>query len=173
MSDSSQSTQSTQPTSPPTTSPPPGWYPEGQFMRWWDGASWGPYAPTSPQGGTASNDRTMAIFSHLGFLAGGFVIPLILYAISGDQAHPQTRYHAREALNFHITFMIVWFAMFTVMFGSLVFSASQNQAPYGFILFPLMFVAMFANIGLSILGAVKASAGVAWRYPVSLRLIKK
>ncbi len=142
-------------------------------MRWWDGSAWGPYAPTAPPTGPSNSDRTMAIFSHLGFLAGGFILPLIMYVISGDQLHPQTRNHAREALNFQITFMIAWFGMFALFFGSIVISASSSSPPFGLVVFPLLFVVMAANIGLSIVGATRAASGSSWRYPVCLRLIRQ
>ena len=61
---------------------PPGWYPEGAHLRWWDGANWGPYAPATPTGPPQSEEergRTMAVVSHLGFIAGGFILPVWLY----------------------------------------------------------------------------------------------
>ncbi len=151
-------------------SAPAGWYNDGHGHRWWDGTQWGPYAPAAP--GYDPNDKTFAILSHLGMLVGGFVPALVLYLISTDSNRPMTRWHAREALNFQITFTIVWLIGFALMFGSIVSSAATESIPFGVFIFPLMFLLYGGAMVLSVIGSIRASQLKQWRYPVSIRFIK-
>lgn len=146
----------------------PGWYHDGFAMRWWDGYQWGPYG--QPAG--ANNDQMVATIAHLGFLVGGFVLPLVLYLIQQDKKS-FVAHHAREALNFQLTFTAAWFGGFVLMFGgSLALSATNQPAALFFLIFPLMFVAMIANYVFGILGMVRAGQQVWWRYPVTFRFVR-
>jgi uncharacterized protein len=169
------SAQSVQPT-------PPGWYFDGQGMRWWDGAKWGPAAPPT---GRTSDDRTLSMLAHGGVLVGGFILPLILYLISNDRERPETRWHAREALNFQITFMVVHFGGFFLGFGALAlggaFAASASEDAVGpgagfglgFVaFFVLILGAIAANVVFSIIGAMRANNGVRWKYPVRIPFVR-
>ncbi|MFN8051835.1 MAG: DUF4870 domain-containing protein [Acidimicrobiales bacterium] len=159
---------------------PPGWYPEGAHLRWWDGANWGPYAPATPTGPPQSEEergRTMAVVSHLGFIAGGFILPLVLYLI--EKGKPDRNrfvcHHACEALNFAITFMVVWIGGFVLMFATLPFTVDTSDSP-AFpwplaVLFPLMMLSMLSTYVFGILAMVRANKGVWWRYPVSIRFV--
>ena len=164
--------------SPPTV--PPGWYPEGPHLRWWDGVQWGPYAPpAAPYDPRPEEERgrTTAVVSHLGFVAGGFILPLVLYLIERGKPD-RNRYvchHACEALNFAITFMVVWFGGFVLMFVAVPLSAvasDGNAAPWAFVaFFPVMIGAMLSTYVFGILAMVRANQGVWWRYPVSIRFV--
>jgi uncharacterized Tic20 family protein len=107
----------------------------------------------------APNDRTLAILAHLGGFFTGFIAPLILFLIK--KTEPDSQFdteHAKEALNFQIT---VWLALFA--------SAMLTFILIGLLLIPVIVV---ANFILCIMGAVKASNGQTFRYPLTLRLIK-
>jgi uncharacterized protein len=168
------------PADPTSSTTQPGWYHDGHSQRWWDGTQWGQYAPQQPFQYTGpatppvdSNDKTLAVLAHLGMLFGGVIVPLIMYLIANDRERPMTRAHAREALNFQITFMIVYFGAFILLFAAIIPSMSSDQPPIAFfIVFPLIFVLWFIAIGFSIAAAIKASQGKPWRYPVSFRFIK-
>ena len=165
--------------------PPPGWYPDpyGQ-PRWWDGTAWGAAAPTGPSGppgSSPSNTRTLAVLSHLGFLFGGFLLPLVIY-LTADRGDRFLRHHASEALNFQLTFMVAWLGGFAVMFG-VVFggiglasgsgdSAGGAVVAIGFVLmWVLLLGAVAVSWGFGILGAMRANQGRWWRYPVCIRLV--
>jgi uncharacterized protein len=156
---------------PPRSGPPPGWYrePGSQSLRWWDGAQWGPVAPSSPQG----SNTALSVFCHLGLFLMGIVLPLIIYTTAGKD-DPDVRHHAREALNFQLTFLLVWMAGFLGMFlvvGATLF-AGTTAPPVGlFVGFPMLFGLFFAAVGFAIYGAVQAGRGQRWRYPVSIRLV--
>ncbi len=107
----------------------------------------------------AKPDRTFAILAHLGGLFTGFVAPSILYLIK--KSEPNAEFdtdQAKEALNFQITMCLAYFASWVSMVVLI-----------GFLLFPLL---VLGNLVLCIVAAVKASNGEAYRYPLTLRLVK-
>ncbi len=57
------------------------------------------YTPTS-------DEKTMAILSHILTLVCGFIAPLIIYLIKKDESKFVAE-HARESLNFQITLFII------------------------------------------------------------------
>ena len=149
-------------------------------MRWWDGAAWGPVAPG---GGPASNDRTLSILAHGGVVVGGFVLPLVFYLIADDETRPETRWHAREALNFQLTFLAAYLGAFIVFFVGLaasgVFGASGSEAGAGIgfglsfvVFFAVVFGAVILNIVFSVIGAMRANAGIRWRYPLRIPFVR-
>jgi uncharacterized Tic20 family protein len=123
----------------------------------------------SPQGGQAGpskDERTMALICHLLPFAGcllpnvpvlNIVAPLVLWLIKKDDM-PFLKDQGREVLNFQITVSIAIFICMLTLW----------------LILPILIAIAIgiAAIVLMILGAIKASDGVAYRYPFSLRLIK-
>ena len=102
------------------------------------------------------NARTFAILAHIGGLFTGWLAPLILWLIKKDEPGSQIAADAaKEALNFQITLFFVYMALTFTVVG----------------LF-LIWVPMIVSFVFSILAAVKASNGVDYKYPLTLRLIK-
>src|SRR5215212_8669083 len=66
-----------------------------------------------------SDDKTMAILSHVLTLAVGFVAPLIIYLIKKDSSSFAT-YHAKESLNFQITIFIIIIVLIITVIGILL-----------------------------------------------------
>ncbi|MDZ7676594.1 MAG: DUF4870 domain-containing protein [Acidimicrobiales bacterium] len=98
----------------------------------------------------------MATLAHAGQLLGGFIVPLIIYLVKKDES-PFVEDQAKEALNFSITITlasIVSFVLIFVLIGIL-----------------LIVVVMVVAIVFPILGAVAASRGEYYRYPLCLRLV--
>jgi len=167
------------PPPPPVAGPPPGWYHDGVALRWWDGAAWGPVAP----GGTVnSDDKTLSVLAHGGVLVGGFILPLIFYVIADDEQRPETRWHAREALNFQLTFLAAYLGAFIVFFVGLgasgAFGASGSDAGAGIgfgisfvVFFVFVFGAVILNFVFSIIGAMRANAGIRWKYPIRIPFV--
>lgn len=166
---------------------PPGWYPDptnGGQQRWWDGAKWGgfagPFIPVQPeqyasgssqavqtpttwmspyaasQSGLSSDDRTVAVLTHVSMLFFGFICPLVVYLVYKDK-DPFVRHHAAEALNFYIT-LLCWIAAGMVLMLVVV----------GF--FVLIGVVGFAFV-MPIVGAVAASKGKWYRFPLIFRFV--
>lgn len=119
----------------------------------------------------------MAVLSHLGPFAGGFILPLILYLI--EKGKPDRNrfvcHHACEALNFAITFYLCWFGGFIALFATSIASIPDSpnaDPPVGiFVFFPLMFILMGLYFVFGIVGMIKAGKGVWGRYPVNIRFV--
>ena len=111
-----------------------------------------PVSSVNPQ------DKTIAILVHIGGLFFSWLAPLIIYLVKKGSNEDYTTYHAREALNFQLTLLIVYFVCFILSFVII-----------GLFMF---WLAMMANLILSIMAAVKASNGVDYRYPMTIRFVK-
>ncbi|MDE2248328.1 MAG: DUF4870 domain-containing protein [Xanthomonadaceae bacterium] len=103
------------------------------------------------------------MFAHLSALAGlvvpfGSILgPLIVWLIKKDTM-PLVNDQGKEALNFNITV-----AMAAVVCGVLVFVL------VGFLLLPALVITWLAFV---IIATIKASEGVTYRYPFTLRLVQ-
>ena len=109
---------------------------------------------TEPAIPPTSDEKTMAILSHVLTLAVGFLAPLIIYLIKKDESSFVTS-HAKESLNFQITIFIIIAALFITVIGIL-----------------LVWIVGILALVLVIMATIKASEGKLYRYPFSLRLIK-
>jgi uncharacterized Tic20 family protein len=159
--------------------PPPGWYFDGQVLRWWSGTEWGPAAPhplaidpSSPEAG-----KTWAIVSHLGVFIGGFILPLVAYVTQKDK-NAFARHHAAESLNFQLTLLLVQLAMVPVFIATVVASIPEqagttSEVPWGIlVIFPLFFIVWIGAVVLSILGAIRANELVWWTYPIRIPFVR-
>ena len=132
--------------------------------------------PTNTDSGTevTADERQWAMFAHLSALAGGlltsavggwgwFLGPLIIWLMKKDTM-PFVADQAKEALNFNITvsaLMILFVVLGVATLG------------LGFLLTgPLMMIVGIAALVFIVIAAIKANEGVAYRYPVNVRLVK-
>ena len=104
----------------------------------------------------SSDDRTMALLSHLLGIFFGFLPSLIIWLIKKEES-TYVAQEAREALNFQITLLIGY-----------VIAGALSIIVIGIFLFPLLYI---VNIIFSILGAMACSKGQGYRYPFAIRLI--
>jgi uncharacterized Tic20 family protein len=109
-------------------------------------------APNPPD----KDARMWATLCHIAGLVGPLG-PLIVWLIKKEE-YPIVKEQGREALNFQITVLLACLVTIPLMFVCV-----------GFILFAGVEV---ASIVFIILAALQANKGVAYRYPVCLRLIK-
>lgn len=148
---------------------------------------------------TSRDEKTWGTLAHLGGLIGTFVIPfplagniigaLIFWLIKRNES-AFVDDQGREAINFQITISILslifsilsWiaFSLWTFTF----WSWGNNDFDNGFgphFFRPHFFsfgwsglsgILWILNLVFSIIGAVRASKGIAYRYPVSLRIVK-
>jgi uncharacterized Tic20 family protein len=125
--------------------------------------------------GIAATDRQWAMFAHLSALVGGvvtagwagsigcFIGPLVIWLVK-KETMPFVDDQGKEALNFNITVAIAFFALFVFTLLTLGIGA--------LITVPLFFVIGVAWLVLTIIASIKANDGVAYRYPLTLRLIR-
>lgn len=116
----------------------------------------------------SSDERTWALIGHLSafsfFVSGiGCILgPLVVWLVNRERL-PFAAEQAKEALNFGITMVIAFVAL--VAFTVLTLGIGVLIAwPVGVALFVAWFV-------LTIVAAVKANEGTAYRYPFTLRLV--
>jgi uncharacterized protein len=135
-----------------------------------------PAAPGSTGTGQPSaQERQWAMFAHLSVLLGGllssgwaggvgyFVGPLVIWLLKRDTM-PFVADQGKEALNFAITVSLACLALLLLTVMSLGLAIVLTLPLLGLIgIVALVFV---------IIGAIKANEGVAYRYPISLRLVK-
>ncbi|GAA1443974.1 DUF4870 domain-containing protein [Leifsonia poae] len=119
-----------------------------------------PAAPLDP-----AQDKQWASFAHLGGIL--WILPsLIIFLVFKDRGR-LTNQEAKEALNWQITWIIVWIA-------SQIVGAILSFTGIGWLLFGLLipWVLYVVNLVFSILGFVKVNGGGTYRYPVNFRFIK-
>jgi hypothetical protein len=107
----------------------------------------------------SQEDRTLAMLTHLSGIILGFIVPLIIWLINKDRTDKGfLNDQAKEALNFQITILIGYIAgtvLTIILIGPLISLA-----------------AWVISVIFSIIAGLKANEGVAYRYPLSIRLIK-
>ena len=114
------------------------------------------YAPTQ-------QERTLAMFCHIGGLLGLFappgnlIVPLVIWLIKKDQS-AFINEHGREAVNFQIN-LSIWAVVCFVLMLVII----------GVFLLPLLGL---AGLVLGIVAGVKAYEGNPYRYPLIIRLVK-
>ena len=97
------------------------------------------------------------------FGIGCFLGPLIIWLIKRDTM-PFVADQGKEALNFNITLAIVGAALFLLIL--LTFGIGLILA------IPAGAVVAVGWLVFTVIAAIKASEGVAYRYPITLRLVK-
>jgi uncharacterized protein len=113
-------------------------------------------SPSEPV--VSSNDRNLAMLTHLSGFVLYVIVPLIVWLLHKDR--PDKTYlanEAKEALNFQITMALAW-----------IVCAVLQVVLIGFL---LMGVLWFVNLIFCIIAAVKVSSDGHYRYPFALRLV--
>ena len=115
--------------------------------------------PTDPtlKNGLSKDVRNLGMACHLLGLVG-FIGPLIIWLIKKEE-HPFIDSQGKSALNFQLTMLI----------GYIVGAATSWLFCVGALIWTATWV---VSIIFSIIGAMKASDGIAYKYPFSLQLVK-
>lgn len=117
--------------------------------------------PASSPGELSPEVRNWALGAHLSAFLGAWVAlaflgPLVVWLVKREE-HPFIAVHAKEALNFNISVLIYVFV--AVILSFLLIGI------------PILITIGIAWIVLTILAAVKASNGEAYRYPLTIRFV--
>jgi len=99
----------------------------------------------------------MGMLAHLLGIILGFIGPLIIWLTKKDQS-PFVDDQGKEALNFQIVLLL-----------GLVIGGATSCIFIGIVIVPAVII---FGIVFSIIAALKAKDGIAYRYPFNLRLIK-
>ena len=112
---------------------------------------------SSPATLPTSDERTLAILSHILTVVSSFLAPLIIYLVKKDDS-AYVAEHAKESLNFQITMLILYIVsciLILLLVGIL-----------------LIWLLSIVNLVLVIIATIKASENKMYRYPFNFRLIK-
>ncbi len=101
--------------------------------------------------------RNMAVLCHLLAIFTTFIGPLIIWLLKKDE-EPFVDNQGKEALNFQITVVL-----------AMLVSTLLSAVCIGI---PLLIAIPIVDIVFCIIAAVKAGNGIAYRYPLSIRLLK-
>ena len=96
------------------------------------------------------------MLAHLITFVSSFIGPLVIYLVKKDESAFAAD-QAKEVLNFHLSVLIYAVAAFLSVFLLI-----------GFILLPALGVFVFV---VTIMGAIRAYEGNAYRYPLCIRFI--
>lgn len=107
----------------------------------------------------SSEDRNLAMLTHLSGILLGFIVPLIIWLMNKDKTEKAwLNEQAKEALNFQITVLIAYFVsaiLVVIIIGGL-----------------LGLAVWVANLVFCIIAGMAVNKGESYRYPLTLRLIK-
>ena len=113
--------------------------------------------PTVVNPPLATSDKALMILCHISALMGvGFVLPFVVWLVKKNDPDMVVD-HARETLNFHLSWLL--YVLICVPLTWILIGV------------PLLVGLAIAAIVLAIIGAVKASNGILYRYPLTIRFI--
>jgi len=110
-----------------------------------------PSPPTVTAAGPTADERTLALWCHVGGFLTWFVLPLVLWLVKRDQSR-FVEAHGREALNFQIAVTIYYLA--------------------GCLLIVMWIPVMIYEIVVVIKAAQAAHRGEMYHYPFNIHFIK-
>ena len=119
-------------------------------------------APAAPAS-SGSDEKTMALLSHILMIVTMWLGPLIIYLVRKNQPGYALD-NAREALNFGITLTIAYIAVSII--GTILAFVTFGMS---FLLPGLVWV---VGLVFGIMACMAVNKGESYRYPLALRLVK-
>lgn len=133
-----------------------------------------------------SEEKLLALFSHLSLFIGGIFLPIIFWIVNKDKSKFVT-FHSMQAFFFHIAYIII---IFVFVFGLAIagiglgiFSAAASHGhsePAGglFVIliiafYAFLFVYIFGSMAYVIYMGIKAYNGELKKYPIIGNLVYK
>jgi uncharacterized protein len=118
---------------------------------------------TAPTGLPTQEERTWGMVAHLAALAlfimplGNILGPLVVFLVKRDHS-AFVAAHAKEALNFNITFLLEALGCILLLWFSI-----------GILLAAILLVFWLV---MTVIAALQANEGAAYRYPFTVRMVK-
>jgi uncharacterized Tic20 family protein len=130
----------------------------------------GPPTPRPAAPLSASEDSLLAQVAHFGGVVGPLPA-LVVYLVFKDRGM-LTRRESKEALNWQITFTILYVGLTVgvTVVGAILFFTPL--APVSVVLGWLPWLLWAANAVLSIMGGLRVRSAGGYRYPFAIRLVK-
>lgn len=133
-----------------------------------------------------SEEKMMALFSHLSLFVAGIILPIVFWIINKDKSKFAT-FHALQALFFQIAYLIMTFVIiFFFLLAGIGFGFISSAAKHGgagepgaafFVIFiafyAFLFVYIFGCIGYAVYMGIKAYNGEYKKYPIIGNLVYK
>ncbi|MDR2872142.1 MAG: DUF4870 domain-containing protein [Xanthomonadaceae bacterium] len=116
----------------------------------------------------SQDNKTAALLAYVLSIFFGWLGALIMWLINKDKSDKEfATEHAKEVLNFQITLVFAYIAIF-ILSIILGFISGKLAALAGL----LYLLIVLANVALCVMGALAANKGESYRFPFALRLIK-
>ncbi len=133
-----------------------------------------------------SEEKLLALLSHLSIFFAGIILPIILWAVNKDKSKFVT-FHSLQALFFHIAYgvLVVVLIMILVIAGmGIGFLSAAEHVSSGthtsvvFIVFMVLFygvllLSIFGVMGYSVYMGIKAHQGELKKYPIIGNIVYK
>ena len=116
-------------------------------------------------------ERTWATISHVTVFVFAVVGPLVIYLTAG-RSDRFVKHHASESLNAQIWFAIFWNGLLGPLIIATAVNGDAGPPHWMFAAIPLAMLDLAVTVGFAIRGAVQASRGVWWRYPLPFRFVR-
>ena|SRR5690625_6763746 len=114
--------------------------------------------PAQPPVSSSTDDRNLAMLTHLSGIIFGFIVPLIVWLVNKDNSEKTyLASEAKEALNFQITLLIAYIicmVLTIIVIGAFLF-----------------WLVWLANLVFCVLAAVEVNRSGRYSYPFTLRLL--
>ena len=125
-----------------------------------------PVTPTAAESSTRAWEVLCHLSAAAGFIVpfGNIIGPLIVWLVKRGESLGVDA-HGKESLNFQISWTI-----YGAILGAL--TAALWIILIGFLFVPVLIIGFVAWVILTVIGAVKASNGQLYRYPLTIRLLK-
>lgn len=136
-----------------------------------------------------SDDKLLAMLSHISVFLGGIILPIIIWATQKDKSR-FIRFHSLQAIFYQLAFAVIImafvFIMILIFIGSGIGMGIFNESEYAreksmpvamivmlIIFYGGIFLAAFAGIGYAIYVAIKAFKGNLIKIPIIGKIIYK
>lgn len=106
---------------------------------------------------TNSSDKVLMIVSHVSVFFAPFLVPFVIWLVKRHEPDPVAA-HAAEALNFHLSWLLYSLCAMPLI-------ALMGLG------IPILVLLAVSYVVLAVIAALRASDGVLYRYPLTIRLV--